>query len=208
MDGGILVLEVQLACGVVVLVLGCEPEVGFAIRKCAVFIRIEPAAACRLPAGAPVPAPCARRPACSTSALRASPGRTPRTWGLIAVRCRRDVVCAGRVLSSGGIFWQMRFYTCSSCSSRWRSLAFCVLDCARLPKLLLVILLFANIRHTQTRPRPTGSLNANANEIPTALQLFIDLVVMFEIQKHYSIIFLVDFINKYGRTNMNPPFTF
>lgn len=51
----------------------------------------------RLPAGAPVPAwvamrPCARRsaarrPACSTSALQASPGRPPRTWGLIAVRC-------------------------------------------------------------------------------------------------------------------------
>ena len=49
---------------------------------------------------------------------------------------------------------------------------------------------------------------ANANEIPTALQLFIDLIVMFEIQKHYSVIFLVDFINKYGRPNMNPPFTF
>ena len=32
MDTGIDVLEVQLACGYVVLVLGCEPKVGFTIR--------------------------------------------------------------------------------------------------------------------------------------------------------------------------------
>ena len=45
-DDSILVLEVQLACGYVVLVPGGKPEVGFAARKGAVIIRIEPAA-CR-----------------------------------------------------------------------------------------------------------------------------------------------------------------
>ena len=48
MKVSILVLEVQLACRYVVLVPSCEPEVGFATGQCAITIRIEPAAACRM----------------------------------------------------------------------------------------------------------------------------------------------------------------
>ena len=62
-DAGIDVLEVQLACRYVVLVLGCEPEVGFTVRKCAVTIRIEPAALPAQPHSLrPVALQCGRRP--------------------------------------------------------------------------------------------------------------------------------------------------
>ena len=67
---------------------------------------------------------------------------------------------------------------------------------------------FRNIHPTHTPKTGRIPEHTNANEIPTAPELFIDRIVVFEIQKHYSVIFLVDFINKYGRSNMNPPFTF
>ena len=63
MDAGILVLEVQLACGATVLVLGCKPEVGFTVRKCALIVRIEPAASPAQSHGLrPVALRCGRRP--------------------------------------------------------------------------------------------------------------------------------------------------
>jgi len=61
---------------------------------------------------------------------------------------------------------------------------------------------------SQTPMKGQIHIYASTNEILDAPELFIRLIMVFEIQKHYSVIFLVDFINKYGRPNVNPPFTF
>ena len=140
------------------------------------------------------------------SALRVSPGRPP-AWG-----ANRGPVPLWMRFVPEGVFQMMesfgrREFTHTHITHPGDIFWLCVLDCVRLPKPLLASLLFA----TSTPHTPkTGRIpeHTNANEIPTAPELFIDRIVVFEIQKHYSVIFLVDFINKYGRPNMNPPFTF
>ena len=84
-----------------VLLGNCSP-----VRLGAGAVPVPPPAACQ--PGRRCLHPCARRPACSTSALRVLPGRPPRTWGLIAVRCCHGCDLCRTCASSGEVFGQTR----------------------------------------------------------------------------------------------------